>query len=69
VQTPLIDLTYADIVRLGERYRVPLQKTWSCRRGREQPCDHCFSCRQRARAFLQAGIVDTAALAGAGRND
>jgi 7-cyano-7-deazaguanine synthase len=58
IHTPFIDLAYTDIVRLGHRYDVAMHTTWSCVRGREKPCGHCPSCRQRARAFVKAGFVD-----------
>ena len=58
LQTPLIDLSYVDIVRLGQRFVVSMHQTWSCLRGGNKPCGQCFGCRQRAMGFTQAGLTD-----------
>lgn len=64
IRTPLIDMTKADIVRLGASLGAPLALTWSCYRGGVRPCGHCDACALRARGFAEAG-VDDPALAGA----
>ena len=58
IMTPLIDLTKADIVRLGARLGVPFHLTWSCYNGSKKPCRVCDSCRLRAQGFAQAGVED-----------
>ncbi len=58
VLAPLLRDSKADIVRRGERLRVPWQLTWSCYRGGRRPCGVCDSCRLRARGFRQAGVRD-----------
>lgn len=58
LQTPLIDLSYVDIVRLGQRFVVSMHQTTSCLRGGSKPCAQCFGCRQRAMGFTQAGLAD-----------
>lgn len=62
IHTPLISLSKADIVRLGERYDVPFGLTWSCydpgADGR--PCGSCDSCVLRAKGFREAGVADPA---------
>ena len=58
VETPIIDLTKAEIVTLGVRLGAPLEHTWSCYEGREHPCGSCDSCILRARGFAGAGIPD-----------
>ena len=60
IRTPLIDLTKADIVRLGVEVGAPLELTWSCYRGGVRPCDDCDSCRLRAKGFAEAGVEDPA---------
>lgn len=60
VVTPLIDLPPADIVRLGQRLRAPLDVTWSCLAASDGPCGRCAGCRARAVSFLQAGMADPA---------
>jgi 7-cyano-7-deazaguanine synthase len=58
IETPLLHLSKADIVRLGERLRVPWAMTWSCYAGGGAPCGRCDSCVLRARGFDSAGIPD-----------
>jgi 7-cyano-7-deazaguanine synthase len=60
VRTPLIDLTKADIVRLGLEVGAPLELTWSCYRGGAAPCGTCDSCHLRAKGFAEAGVADPA---------
>jgi 7-cyano-7-deazaguanine synthase len=60
VRMPLVDLTKAQIVRLGVELDAPLALTWSCYRGGERPCGTCDSCVLRAKGFAEAGAVDPA---------
>ena len=60
VRTPLLDLTKADIVRLGVSLDAPLGLTWSCYRGDEHPCRTCDACVLRAKGFAEAGHDDPA---------
>jgi 7-cyano-7-deazaguanine synthase len=58
VETPLIDHTLPDVVRLGNRLNVPFEVTWSCLTGREVPCEQCAGCRERTAAFVTSGVAD-----------
>ncbi|MFA5094829.1 MAG: 7-cyano-7-deazaguanine synthase QueC [Candidatus Omnitrophota bacterium] len=58
VVAPLIDMTKAEIVKLGRRLGVPHELTWSCYSGGKRPCLKCDSCVLRAKGFRQAGIKD-----------
>ena len=58
IETPIIDLTKAEIATLGTRLGAPLEQTWSCYEGGEVPCGSCDSCILRARGFAEAGIPD-----------
>lgn len=58
VETPIIDLSKAEIAELGVRLGAPLDLTWSCYKGGEFPCDLCDSCLLRAKGFAEAGISD-----------
>jgi len=58
VRAPLLRLSKADIVRLGERLQVPWGLTWSCYAGGARPCGRCDACRLRAKGFAEAGVVD-----------
>jgi 7-cyano-7-deazaguanine synthase len=58
IETPLLRLSKADIVRLGERLGVPWRLTWSCYAGGRRPCGVCDACRLRAKGFAEAGRLD-----------
>ena len=58
IETPIIDLSKAEIAELGVRLKAPLEYTWSCYKGGEVPCDSCDSCILRAKGFAEAGIPD-----------
>ena len=58
IETPIINLTKAQIAALGIRLRAPLESTWSCYQGGEVPCGSCDSCILRAKGFAEAGIPD-----------
>ena len=58
VETPIIELSKAEIVELGVRLKAPLEHTWSCYEGSEIPCGGCDSCVLRAKGFAQVGITD-----------
>ena len=60
VRAPLLRLTKAEIVRLGEKLGVPWGLTWSCYEGADRPCGRCDSCRWRAKGFREAGRPDPA---------
>jgi 7-cyano-7-deazaguanine synthase len=58
--TPLIDMSKADIVRRGVELDAPLNLTWSCYRGNDEPCGDCDSCVLRAKGFAEANVADPA---------
>jgi 7-cyano-7-deazaguanine synthase len=62
IHTPLIDLTKAEIIRLGTSLGVDYGLTHSCydpdSAGR--PCGECDSCLLRAKGFREAGLPDPA---------
>jgi 7-cyano-7-deazaguanine synthase len=60
ISAPLIELTKAEIVRLGRELDAPLALTWSCYQGGGRPCGHCDACLLRARGFAEAGVDDPA---------
>lgn len=64
IRAPLIEMTKADIVRLGIDRGAPLHLTWSCYQGEERPCGVCDACLLRARGFAEAGVDDPALTAG-----
>jgi 7-cyano-7-deazaguanine synthase len=60
IRTPLLDLTKADIIRLGASLGLNYALTHSCYDplpdGR--PCGRCDSCLLRAKGFAEAGLAD-----------
>jgi 7-cyano-7-deazaguanine synthase len=58
VRTPLVDLSKAEIVRLGADVRVPFQLTHSCYLGQRPACGRCDACRLRIEGFRAAGLRD-----------
>ncbi len=58
LETPIIDKSKADIVRMALDLKAPLELTWSCYQGGAAPCRSCDSCVIRARGFAEAGVPD-----------
>ncbi len=60
IKVPLIGLTKTEIIVLAKSLGVPLELTWSCYKGGDQPCQVCDSCLLRKKGFEEAGISDPA---------
>ena len=59
IRTPLIDLSKADIIRLGLSLGVDYALTTSCYDPVDGlACGHCDSCQLRLEAFADAGVSD-----------
>lgn len=67
LKTPLIDLSKADIVKLGQLLGVPFERTWSCYRGDEAPCGTCDACLLRAKGFKASHLTDPLAASAPGK--
>ena len=60
IMTPLINLSKAEIIRLGTELGVDYSRTVSCYRAdkRGRACGQCDACHFRTRGFCDAGIPD-----------
>ena len=60
IQTPLLKMTKAEIIRAGLKLGLDYGLTWSCydplADGRA--CGRCDSCQLRLKGFEEAGAVD-----------
>ena len=59
IETPILKMSKADIVRLGMKLKAPLELTWSCYSGGKKACGHCDSCVLRLNGFKEAGFKDS----------
>lgn len=67
IEAPLMDLTYPQIIKLGQRFEVPLERTHTCEAPVGGPCGLCPTCKARTQAFLDAAIADPASTTTASR--
>ncbi|MDN5347656.1 MAG: 7-cyano-7-deazaguanine synthase [Clostridia bacterium] len=58
IETPLINLSKAEIVRKGVELGVPYHLTYSCYNGTVPSCGTCDACQLRLKGFHEAGLVD-----------
>ena len=58
IETPLLHLNKAGIVKLGQSVGADYGLTWTCYQGGEAPCGTCDSCLLRAKGFAEVGVAD-----------
>ncbi len=58
IETPLLRLSKADIVRKGAEFGVPFELTWTCYTGGDKACGRCEACALRLEGFREAGVRD-----------
>ncbi len=58
LQCPFNSKDKADVVRLGNKLRVPMELTWSCLLAGPVHCGECEQCKSRIEAFKEARVVD-----------
>lgn len=51
ILTPFIDLTKAEVIKIGRNLHVPFELTYSCLTNSNQPCGFCESCISRKEAL------------------
>lgn len=50
VEAPTLAMTKVELLAAGLAVGAPVEASWSCYAGGEEPCGRCESCRRRARA-------------------
>jgi 7-cyano-7-deazaguanine synthase len=58
IETPIINLTKAEIVKKGIELNAPLHLTWSCYKNEIIACGECDSCALRLRGFQKVNLED-----------
>jgi len=58
IETPIINFSKKEIIKLGMKLGTPFHLTWSCYKGGDKACGKCESCKLRLKAFKEAGIPD-----------
>ena len=58
IETPLQNLSNAEIVKLGVKLGAPYEFTHSCYMCGEKACGVCDSCKLRLEGFREAGVED-----------
>lgn len=58
IETPIINLSKAEIVKKGIELNAPFELTWSCYKNEDEACGECDSCALRLRGFQEAGVED-----------
>ncbi len=56
IEAPAIDLNKEEIVELGIEVGAPMELSYSCYKGEDEPCGVCESCVRRKRAFKKLNI-------------
>lgn len=60
IEAPFVNVSKAEVVRMGLEIGVPYELTWSCYEGGEEPCGKCATCIDRAAAFAANHTEDPA---------
>ena len=60
IEAPFVNVSKAEVVRIGLELGVPYELTWSCYEGGEKPCGKCGTCIDRAAAFQANQMEDPA---------
>lgn len=60
IDAPFVNISKAEVVKIGLEIGVPYELTWSCYEGGDKPCGRCATCIDRAKAFEKNGVQDPA---------
>jgi len=60
IESPLMELGYAEIVQLAVRFDLMLEQCWTCCASSVSICGECEQCKARSHAFTQARSIDPA---------
>ncbi|WFU23165.1 7-cyano-7-deazaguanine synthase [Bradyrhizobium sp. CB1717] len=60
IVTPFIDMTKSDVIARGQKLGANFAETWACYSGGVAHCGECNGCINRQKAFVAAGVADTA---------
>ena len=58
VEAPFLNLTKAEIIKIGLELGVDYAKTWTCYEGQDVACGKCGSCNERLEAFEINNFID-----------
>lgn len=58
LKVPFMRNSKADIVRMGLKYKVPYELTYTCYEGEALACGQCGSCTERLEAFKENKVED-----------
>lgn len=60
IDAPFSQMSKSAVLKMGSELGVPFELTWSCYLNDAKQCGKCESCRNRKKAFAEAGLRDPA---------
>ncbi len=58
IEAPFVNILKPDVVKIGIKYNVPFEKTWTCYDNGKYACGKCNSCQDRITSFKQNNFED-----------
>lgn len=56
IETPFLNIDKGDIAIIGKELGVDFSETWTCYKGKDEPCGKCGACVERKEALEKAGL-------------